>query len=417
MPATAARSIVGGTPPHTHRGTTVRTLRSLSRRKLRTTLTVLGIAIGIWALVVFGAMANRINGMIQNGSVMFDSGMITAWSGGGAAPKSNPMDVAIGEKFAGIAGVDTVVPAVGFPLTDDPTGITMGVPPTVEGDMPAGDAPGGDRARDALGLHAASGRMLTAADEGSNVVVLGCDLAAQYGKSVGDPMTIRGEEFSVVGVLAKTLTQPDSAAYVPFEAAQRMYVRTLPSLVAGSLPASRVVTTFMVYAKPGADLDGIAAQMRAIDPELGTMTPNDFDRSAGSYGSMLNALLVGIALISLAVGGLSVVNTMAMSVAERTREIGIKRAIGASRVRVLREIVTESGLIGCIGGLIGLALGAAVVVAANEAGRSSGTILFELTAGTSFSAVAFSTILGALAGFVPALHAARLDPVAALRYE
>ncbi|HEY4753199.1 MAG TPA: FtsX-like permease family protein, partial [Candidatus Limnocylindrales bacterium] len=132
---------------------------------------------------------------------------------------------------------------------------------------------------------------------------------------------------------------------------------------------------------------------------------------------ILNAILVGIALISLVVGGLSVVNTMAMSVAERTREIGIKRAIGGSRPRIVRELVVEASLIGFLGGAIGLALGAVVVILADEAGRSSGTILFELTTRTAVSAIAFSTVLGAIAGFVPALHAASLDPVAALRYE
>jgi putative ABC transport system permease protein len=117
------------------------------------------------------------------------------------------------------------------------------------------------------------------------------------------------------------------------------------------------------------------------------------------------------------VGGLSVINTMAMSVAERTREIGIKRSIGASRVRIVRELVFESSLIGLTGGVIGLVLGAIVVVVANEAGRSSGTILFQLTLETAVFALVFSTILGALAGLVPAWTAARLDPVEALRYE
>jgi putative ABC transport system permease protein len=124
-----------------------------------------------------------------------------------------------------------------------------------------------------------------------------------------------------------------------------------------------------------------------------------------------------VALISLIVGGLSVINTMAMSIAERTREIGVKRAIGGGRLRIVRELVFESALIGFIGGVVGLVLGALVVTLVNEAGRSSGTVLFELTPGTALTAIAFGTILGAIAGFVPALHAARLDPVAALRYE
>ena len=102
---------------------------------------------------------------------------------------------------------------------------------------------------------------------------------------------------------------------------------------------------------------------------------------------------------------------------ERTREIGIKRAIGGSRARVIRELVSEAGVIGLLGGLLGLGLGSVVVYLANEAGRSSGMILFLLTPQTAIFAVLFSTVLGVVAGIIPAWNAARLDPVAALRYE
>jgi putative ABC transport system permease protein len=124
-----------------------------------------------------------------------------------------------------------------------------------------------------------------------------------------------------------------------------------------------------------------------------------------------------VAAISLIVGGLSVINTMSMSVAERTREIGIKRAIGGSRARIMRELVAEAAGIGLVGGLTGLALGATVVVVVNELGRASGNVLFDLTPTTAVFAVGFSTILGMAAGIIPAWSAARLDPVSALRYE
>jgi putative ABC transport system permease protein len=387
-------------------------LRNLARRRVRTSLTILGVTIGIWALVVFGSMANRVNSMVDNGRAFFDSGSITVWGGGGSAPKNNPIDIAVGDQIAAIEGVDIVVPMVQMNLTDDLNANPMNLPPMIGGTIP-----GADQGRETFVMTAAAGRRLTPADANANVVVLGCDLARQYDKQVGDTINLRGEDFLVVGVLAPTLTQPDNAARVPLKAAQRLFLTTLPSIVRGSLQADRVVTGFTVYPKPGANPNVIAVAIKAMDPELGTMTPDDFDGLLGTYSSMLTALFVGIALISVVVGGLSVVNTMAMSIAERTREIGIKRAIGASRLRIVREFVIESALIGLIGGAIGLCLGALAVTLANEAGRSSGTILFQLTPDTALTALAFATFLGALAGFVPSLHAARLDPVAALRYE
>ena len=90
---------------------------------------------------------------------------------------------------------------------------------------------------------------------------------------------------------------------------------------------------------------------------------------------------------------------------------------GSSRSRIVGELVAESALIGFLGGVIGLALGAAVATLGNELGRESGFLLFLLTPTTAITAVLFSTGLGAIAGFIPAMHAARLDPVAALRYE
>jgi putative ABC transport system permease protein len=152
-------------------------------------------------------------------------------------------------------------------------------------------------------------------------------------------------------------------------------------------------------------------------PNTATLTGAEFDSQVGSATAIFNAIIIGVGLISLVVGGLSVINTMAMSVAERTREIGIKRAIGGTRRRIIQELVLEAGLIGFIGGIIGLGLGAIVVALANDAGRASGTVLFDLTTGTAVTAVLFSTILGMIAGIIPATHAARLDPVQALRYE
>ncbi|MDP9468013.1 MAG: ABC transporter permease [Chloroflexota bacterium] len=192
---------------------------------------------------------------------------------------------------------------------------------------------------------------------------------------------------------------------------------SLPRSIQDAISPDELISQVVVYPEPGADDTELAAQIERDVDNVQTLTGAEFDEQVGSFTGVFNAIIIGVAVISLVVGGLSVINTMAMSVAERTREIGIKRAIGGTRRRIIRELVTEAAVIGFIGGVIGLALGAVVVVLANEAGRDSGTILFELTVGTALFAVGFSTVLGMIAGVIPAWNAARMDPVEALRYE
>jgi putative ABC transport system permease protein len=388
----------------------MRLLRDLGRRRLRTTLTILGITIGIWALVVFGSMANKINAIVDGGSQYYADKLTVSARGSGLG-FGQPMDIATAEVVAAVDGVDVVVPSIGMPMSDEMSGMTMGM------EYVYGEVAGADRGRETFEIGVASGRDLTPADEGAYVTVLGSDLARQYDASVGDRIDIRGRSFEVVGIHEPTLTMPDSSAGVPLAAGQELFMETMPPMFTAGLEPSSVVSGLTVYPDPGVDPERLAAAIAAVDPTLEIMTGDDFEEQIGSATAIFNAILVGIALISLAVGGLSVINTMAMSVAERTREIGIKRAIGGSRTRIVGELVAESAFIGFLGGVIGLTLGAAVALIGNELGRESGFLLFMLTPWTAVTAVAFSTILGALAGLVPAMHAARLDPVAALRYE
>jgi len=322
-----------------------------------------------------------------------------------------PLDISTADMVADLEGVDVVVPSVRMPLVDEMSSTTMGMEYIV------GQVADADGGRETFELNLATGRDLTPADEGANVTVLGSDLARLLDTSVGETIVLRGHDFEVVGILQPTLTMPDTSAMVPLAAGQELFVATLPALFATDLDPSAVSSGLTIYPSPGADVEVVAETIRTAGPSLEVMTGTDFDEQIGSATEIFNAILVGIALISLAVGGLSVINTMAMSVAERTREIGIKRAIGGSRTRIVGELVAESALIGFLGGVIGLALGAAIALIGNELGRESGFLLFMLTPWTAFTAVAFATILGALAGLVPALHAARLDPVTALRYE
>jgi putative ABC transport system permease protein len=284
-------------------------------------------------------------------------------------------------------------------------------------DFLLGAIAGSDQGLEKFVLTPVQGRLLSPEDEGSKVVVFGSDLARKQNAVVDGTVEIRGESFTVVGILEPTLTAPDTTALIPLEAAQSLMAASLPKSIQDAISPDELISQVVVYPRPEVDDAQLAAQIETDVDNVQTLTGAEFDEQVGSFTGVFNAIIIGVAVISLVVGGLSVINTMAMSVAERTREIGIKRAIGGSRRRIIRELVTEAAVIGFIGGVIGLVLGAIVVVFANEAGRSSGTILFDLTPGTAIFAVAFSTILGMVAGVIPAWSAARLDPVQALRYE
>ena len=385
----------------------MRLLRELSRRKLRTTLTISGITIGIWALVVFSSLANQINGLVGLGSDFFADKVVVT---DGMAFGTSPMRIADAAIIEGLDGVAAVQPNVELLWDPDPA-VGFAVPDTL-----LGSVPGADAGHERFEPEVATGRTLTADDRG-NVVVLGSTLARKHDVVAGGAVEIRGETFAVIGTLQPTLTAPDTTAYLPLATAQLLYLGDLPPLVAENLVAEELANQIVVYPEADADHAAVAAAIEAAVENSATVTGAEFSETVGATTVIFNAIIIGVAAISLIVGGLSVINTMAMSVAERTREIGIKRAIGGSRARIVRELVAEAGVIGLLGGLIGLALGAVVVVLANEAGRSGGTVLFDLTPQTAGFAVGFSTILGMLAGIIPAWSAARLDPVAALRYQ
>ena len=357
--------------------------------------------------MVFSSLANQINGLVGMGSEYFADKIVVT---DGMAFGSSPMRLDDVEIIAGLDGVGAVQPKVEIPWDPDPA-IGFGAP-----DFLVGTIPGADAGYETFTLELATGRQLIAEDTG-NVVVLGSTIARKYGVVAGGTVDIRGESFEVLGTLQPTLSSPDTNGFIPLSTAQALYLGDLPPLVAESLQADELANQIVVFPEVGADPTTVAAAIEAAVENSATMTGAEFSETVGATTVIFNAIIIGVAAISLIVGGLSVINTMAMSVAERTREIGIRRAIGGSRRRIVRELVAEAGVIGFIGGLLGLALGAIVVVLANEAGRAGGTVLFDLTPRTAAFAVGFSTILGMVAGIIPAWTAARLDPVSALRYE
>ena len=388
-------------------------LRNLARRKLRTALTVVGITVGIWALVVMTSMATKIQTLIDGNLTYYENKIVVSDANAPAFQFGlTPMPIGIVDQIARVPGVGVAVPQVLLLLDTDDLGSGFGSP-----DFVLGVAAGADQGREVFERRAAQGRLMVPEDEGRMVVVLGADMARKFDKTPGDTFRIRGVGFEVIGVLEPTLTTPDTTAIIPFEAGQALLAGAAPILARTGQEAGQLVSRVLVYPEADADVRALSRAIEERIVQVQATTADDFDQTFGSTVAIFNAIILGVALISLVVGGLSVINTMAMSVAERTREIGIKRSIGASRGSIMGELMTEAAFMGLLGGIIGLALGAVVVYASNEAGRTSGTILFLLTPWTALFAVAFSTVLGGVAGVVPAWKAAGLDPVDALKYE
>ncbi len=275
---------------------------------------------------------------------------------------------------------------------------------------------------DVHGFNMAIGRMFTAADEAARrrVVVLGAELPVMLDGDpaalVGRTLQIRSIAFEIIGVLeAKGGTgwrNPDDDVWIPLSTAQfRVTGDEFVETISAKVVDSSTVEMAML------EIERVLRREHGIlpgeDNDFAIMNRKQFAESRQEATVVFTYLLAGIAGVSLVVGGIGIMNIMLVTVTERTREIGLRKALGATKTNILLQFLVESTILCLFGGLLGLALGiGASILLAKFAGWQ--TIVTSASAITAFG---FSAAVGLIFGIWPAKRAAQLDPIDALRHE
>jgi putative ABC transport system permease protein len=380
--------------------------------------TIAGIAIGVAGLVALGAMGERIVRFIEGGDRFVlgqisvagrGMGMGTGFTAGG------PLPAAALRAIAAVDGVSGVQAQVMLPL-DPSTSQFM----TLTQELVLGvdvSVPTPNRYYRTLPVRA--GRYLRPDDR--HAAVVGSSFAASHGLGVGGRLTLEGQSYEVVGVLERMLTAPDRFVIVPIADAREQWVakdrmlRTILASGAVAIRAEDLNTGAAVGWAEGADPDAVARRIREGVEGVNVQIPSELSRLLRSSTAFFSALVVGIATLGLVIGGLSLANTIAAAVFERIRDFGVKRALGATDLQLGREVLAEALGVTLSGGVLGIAIAAALGVAVDGWAARSGQQLFLFSGRLLTGAVVFAVVLGAAAAAYATARVVRLSPAEAIR--
>ena len=385
-------------------------VKAIAGNKMRSFLTILGVVIGVVAIVVLVSIGQGANSSVVESIEGMGTNLITANIN---ARRMNPIDLDSLNELAQNEAISYVAPIASV------SGTVKAGTTTYDDGVVQGTTPGYESIRN---WTVAEGRFLQQPDidNRSFVAVIGSEAATEmYGTThaVGETFSLNGYTLTVVGVLeavgSSASGSNDNQILIPFTLAQRLSNQTS-------------ISSFYVSAASSAQVEQAQA---AVESYLEKAFENYNTRSFGTQYSVFNQtemlstlsettntltlMLGGIAAISLLVGGIGIMNIMLVSVSERTREIGIRKAIGAARGNILMQFLIESLVVSLMGGLLGLAISVAAVNALAPVLQMTLTIPVNV----AWMAIGFSVFIGVVFGMYPANKASKLRPIQALHYE
>jgi putative ABC transport system permease protein len=400
----------------------IEALESLNANKMRSGLTILGIVIGVAAVIAMLAVGSGAQNTITGSISGLGSNLLFVFRGGNEDVRNpKPLTLSDAEAIADpfqAPSVEMVAPYISSNLTvtfsgESTTTSINGVTPEyllvrnyslLEGDF--------------ISEENILGR--------GSVAVIGVDVADNlFGHRdglIGETIRIEGQPFRIIGILTPrgggAFGSEDNVVLIPFSTAQSRLIRR----------SNDRVDFILVQAVSADDVDRASDEVAQIlrtrhRTDLGAddfqiFSQQDFVATAQSITSVLTIFLGGIAAISLLVGGIGIMNIMLVSVTERTREIGLRKAIGARKRDILIQFLTESSLLSMFGGIIGIGLGWTIAYVVGLIAAANNTELVPVVGlDAILLATVFSTAVGLFFGIYPANRAANLQPVEALRHE